>query len=163
MNAIAEIGMRNSAIAYTDRPTVKVIIKNNDDKVLIINSGLLPGGGIDPGEDNSQAINRELKEELGVSVVDTVELGTVIQYRDFLQKRYIVYGYLADLYSWDGQADPQDEGEARLAFQWLSKLDALKLVSDSIAKFDGKVLVEDSEQGRLFNLITTRELLSVMK
>lgn len=86
MNPLATIGQLDSSIQYTDRPTVKVVIKN-DNKVLILNEGLLPGGGIDPGESDQNAITRELQEELGVTVTDVQEIGTVVQYRNLLEKK----------------------------------------------------------------------------
>ena len=55
MNPLATIGQADTSIQYTDRPTVKVVIKN-DNKVLVLNKGLLPGGGIDPGESDQDAI-----------------------------------------------------------------------------------------------------------
>ena len=94
MNTLATIGQIDPSIQYTDRPTVKVVIKN-DNKLLILNKGLLPGGGIDPGESDHDAITRELQEELGVTVKHIQEIGTVVQYRNLLDKKYLINGYTA--------------------------------------------------------------------
>ena len=67
MKSIATIGKIDESIQYIDRPTVKVIIKR-DDRVLLLNNGLLPGGGIDENESDDDAIVRELQEELGATV-----------------------------------------------------------------------------------------------
>ncbi len=117
MNILATIGRMGPSIHYTDRPTVKVVIKN-DDKLLILNKGLLPGGGIDPGESDHDAIIRELQEELGVTVKDIREIGTVVQYRNLLDKKYIINGYSAVLSTTGGLTNPQDEGEAQFTIQW---------------------------------------------
>lgn len=161
MNILATIGQINPSIQYTDRPTVKVVIKN-DDKLLILNKGLLPGGGIDPGESDHDAIIRELKEELGVTVKHTQEIGTVVQYRNLLDKKYRINGYSAELNTIGGLTSPQDEGEARFTIQWLSPKDALAYVSKSIEEAKLKLMDDDTNQGRLYNLMTTYEFLKAL-
>lgn len=158
MNPLATIGQLDSSIQYTDRPTVKVVIKN-DNKALILNEGLLPGGGIDPGESDKNAITRELQEELGVTVTDVQEIGTVVQYRNLLEKKYLINGYAAELETTGGLTDPQDEGEAQFTIQWLTIKDALAFVAESIEEAKLMPMDNDVTQGKLYNLITTFELL----
>lgn len=162
MNVLATIGQIDTSLHYTDRPTVKVVIKN-DDKLLILNKGLLPGGGIDPGESDHDAIIRELQEELGITVKDTREIGTVVQYRNLLDKKYLINGYSAALNTTSGLTNPQDEGEAQFTIQWLSLKDAMAYVSDSIEEAKLKSMDDDSNQGKLYNLMTTYEFLKVLK
>jgi len=161
MNILATIGQIDTPTQYTDRPTVKVVIKN-DDKILILNKGLLPGGGIDPGESDHDAIIRELQEELGVTVKEVQEIGTVVQYRNLLDKKYLINGYSAVLNTTGGMTNPQDEGEAQFAIQWLNLEDAIGYVSESIEKAKLKPLDDDTNQGRLYNLMTTYEFLKVL-
>jgi 8-oxo-dGTP pyrophosphatase MutT (NUDIX family) len=158
MNTVATLGQSDSSIQYTDRPTVKVIIKNND-LLLVLNKGLLPGGGLDGNETDQDAINRELQEELGVTVKDIIEIDTVIQYRNFLRKRYIINGYVATLASTGAVTNPQDVGEAAFTENWLSITDALEFVSKSIAEASLEPMIDDAHQGKLYNLMTTYELL----
>lgn len=162
MHTIATIGTIEESIEYTDRPTVKVIIKKGN-SVLLLNNGLLPGGGVDTGESIDDAINRELDEELGVTVVNTVSLGTVIQYRNFLRKRYVIHGCLATLASTGGSTKPQDSGEAEFVQRWVTIDDALKLVSVSIGSIEKGPMDDDAYQGRLYNLMTTYELLKQVR
>ena len=158
MDIISEIGIKNTSIKYTDRPTVKVIIRN-EDKILILNNGLLPGGGVDSGESETVAIERELLEELGAIVSNVEPIATVIQYRDFLEKRYIVNGFTADLSSMDTATSPQDEGESNFTYEWYDKNAAIELVKRSISSYDSMAIRDDSQQGKLFNLKTTLEFL----
>jgi 8-oxo-dGTP pyrophosphatase MutT (NUDIX family) len=158
MNIIAHIGEIDESIKYVDRPTVKVIIKNGD-VVLLLNNGLLPGGGKDENESDNEAIAREIQEELGATVRDVKEIGSVVQYRNFLSRRYVINGYVAKLASGGGATNPQDEGEAQFTQTWLSVQDALKLVSNSIAIAKTKPMDNDANQGKLYNLIATYELL----
>lgn len=158
MNIVAHIGQIDESIKYTDRPTVKVIIKR-DDAVLLLNNGLLPGGGVDENESDKAAITREIQEELGVIVRDVEEIGSVIQYRNFLNKRYVINGYVAKLASAGGSTNPQDEGEAQFTQTWLTVNDALDFVSHSIAIAKAKPMDDDANQGKLYNLMATYELL----
>jgi len=62
------------------RVIVVPIIRNNEDQVLIckmpqdrgVFPGMwaLPGGGVEPGETMVEALKREVREELGISVTD---------------------------------------------------------------------------------------------
>ena len=108
MHVLKTIGEAKETVRYIDRPTVKIVIKN-DNKILLLNDGLLPGGGVDVNESHYQAVARELTEELGVSVENMREVGAVIQYRDYLEKRYIIQGYVAKLGSVGGTTSTQDE------------------------------------------------------
>jgi 8-oxo-dGTP pyrophosphatase MutT (NUDIX family) len=162
MNLLATIGTIDESIAYTDRPTVKVVITKNDD-ILLLNNGLLPGGGIDAAESDLEAISRELQEELGATVTNIHKIGEVIQYRNLLGKRYIVKGYTAKLESIDGPTNPQDIGESQFAKNWLTLDKALELLSESIEVAKSKPMNNDANQGRLYNLMSSYELLTRLK
>lgn len=158
MKTLATIGQPDPSIQYADRPTVKVIVKKGD-AVLLLNQGLLPGGGVDDGESDDVAIARELQEELGITVKDTHKIGTVIQYRNLLSKKYIVNGYVATLDTTGGVTNPQDDGEAQFVMRWLSIQDAKEFVRHSIEEAKLLPTGDDANQGRLYNLMTTYELL----
>lgn len=158
MKNLATHGTPNLAIKYTARPTVKVII-TKDDMVLLLNDGLLPGGGVDTGETDLNAVTRELQEELGTTVKNIAAIGSVIQYRNFLNKKYIVNGYKAELSTEGQNTSPQDEGEANFTKQWLTPRDALVLLEKSISLAELKPMDNDYNQGRLYNLMTSRTLL----
>lgn len=162
MNTLSIIGQQDLSKEYVDRPTVKVIINNNN-KVLVINSGLLPGGGVDPGESNRDAVVRELHEELGVTVKGMQAIGTVVQYRNLLGKKYIIYGYSATLDTVGDLTNPQDEGETQFASRWLNIKEAIVYVSKSIEEAKLKPMNDDTYQGKLYNLMTTHELLKALK
>lgn len=162
MDVLATIGQRNVSTFYVDRPTVKVVIRNSDNEVLILNNGLLPGGGVDAGESDDEAITRELREELGVTVEGVQEIGTIIQYRNFLGKRYVIHGYEATLETAGGMMDPQDEGEVSFVVQWLTLEDAIAYVTSSIERVAKKSMNDDANQGKLYNLTTTLRLLKFL-
>lgn len=163
MNNPVVIGVHNPSIEYKDRMTAKALILNDENKVLIINDGLLPGGGVEENEDYLGALHRETMEELGVSIDNTKELGTVVQFRDFIKKKYIINAYTAHYLDNSGIASPQDEREASFVYNWYTISDAMRLVDSSISHmYEDAVELDGANQGRLFNLKTTREFLSML-
>jgi len=162
MNTHATLGTKDLSIQYIDRPTVKVLIFNDRAKVLIINNGLLPGGGVEDGEEYLDALHRETMEELGINIADVKEVGVVVQYRDFLKKKYVINGYTARYLNSLGDTLPQDEGESQFTYGWHEIHDAMELLDESISRIENSpVRLDDSYQGKLFNLKTTRLLLSM--
>ncbi len=162
MNTITTIGAVDEFMTYTNRPTVKVVIRK-DDFILILNDGLLPGGGINDGESDLDTIFRELQEELGATVSDIRSIGVVIQYRNLLGKRYIIKGYSANLISIGGATNFQDVGEAQFTKTWLTLDGALELTTKSIDTAKTKPMNDDLNQGRLYNLMSSYELLKCLK
>lgn len=156
MKTLTILGQAKASIQYDDRPTVKVVIFDGDN-VLIMNGGTLPGGGINFAEDNNKAVRRELSEEIGASIGDATELGSVIQFRDFLSKKYIVYGYVADLVQLDRSSASPEEYEIDFTFEWVRRDDVVTYIENAISKHTKAYpeLKNDAEQGRLFNLQTS--------
>lgn len=161
MDILATIGQLDTAVRYTDRPTVKIVVKK-DKKLLILNKGLLPGGGVDPGESDQNAATRELQEELGITVENLQEIGAVVQYRNLLNKRCLIKGFIAELETTGGLTDPQDEGEAQFTAQWLTVDKAIACVLESIGEVKLKPMNNDFNQGKLYNLMTTYEFLKTL-
>ncbi|HEY8992436.1 MAG TPA: NUDIX hydrolase [Candidatus Microsaccharimonas sp.] len=154
------IGTPDSSIRYIDRPTVKALVLNAKNEVLIINNGLLPGGGIEDNEDDATALRREIIEELGMTVSNINSLETIIQYRNFLNKKYVINGYTVRYEGNLVNTSPQDEGEAQFTYAWYSIEDAKKLLNKSISQIEAtKPVLDDTYQGKIFNLRTTRVLL----
>lgn len=68
--------MNDDAIpgAVTERRAVRAVLLTPDHEVLLIRIlppvgaafWVMPGGGIEPGEDHADALRRELREELGL-------------------------------------------------------------------------------------------------
>lgn len=158
MKLLKVIGTHDASIKYVDRPTVKTLVLNSDNKILIINEGLLPGGGVENDESNFTALNRELLEEIGIEVTDQQEIGCVVQYRDFLKRKYLVYGYTSLYKDTVAIPTPQDDREAQFVYDWYSIEDAQRLLEASISKAanDIKMSKGGDTVGKLFNLMTTQ-------
>jgi 8-oxo-dGTP pyrophosphatase MutT (NUDIX family) len=161
MKQLQVIGTQDPFIEYVDRPTVKVIVQNSDNMLLLINDGLLPGGGVEANESNSSAMKRELLEELGIEVFNQQEIGSVIQHRNFIKRKYVVYGYSSVFKDKVSDPAPQNHREAQFTYDWYSLQDARRLLLSSIVKAsdNDKRMNNSDTESKLFNLMTTKVLL----
>jgi len=104
---------------------VRVIIKNNQGKILILKRNSIdfnypnlwdvPGGGVDNGESLYEAAEREAKEECGLEI--NIEEN---YFNDFYhpEKKIHIYGFKADLIS--GEILLSEE---HTEFKWITKDD----------------------------------------
>jgi len=80
---IPEFGTKQDGIDYIDRPGAYAVIKNNERQIAVIetsNGYFLPGGGIDSGESDVDALKREIVEEIGYQSSILVEIGEAVEY-----------------------------------------------------------------------------------
>jgi hypothetical protein len=148
---------------YFDRPTVKAIIVNDNDEVLLFSSGL-PGGGVEDGETNEQALERELMEEIGAKVSITRELGNVIAYRDELKLKYIFTGYECSLVSLGSPITIIDH-EIGKACVWKKRAEVIKEMEQHIVdvKNNKETYEGDRYQRHIFNTEAALIFLKLMK
>lgn len=73
---------------FKERKAARGVLLDKDNQVYLLNVSKhgyhkLPGGGIDEGEEITQAFERELMEEVGCKAEIIAELGTIVEYRDY--------------------------------------------------------------------------------
>jgi 8-oxo-dGTP diphosphatase len=76
-------GLRDTALPQKTRPCAYAVITNPEGLVAAVRESgrlFLPGGGIDPPETPTQAIHRELREELGRRVHLGERIGQALRY-----------------------------------------------------------------------------------
>lgn len=137
---------------YQDRDTVKAVILNDNDEVLLFSGGL-PGGGVEVGETNQLALKRELMEEIGATVTIVHELGNVVTYRDEIKKRYVFTGYECRLIS---LVTPTTTiaNEVGLSTEWQKRTETISRMEAYVLDVQTKgraVYAGDRYQRHLFN------------
>ncbi len=127
---IYEFGIKLDGVDYIDRPGVYAVIENNDKQIAVIetsNGHFLPGGGIDTGETEVDALKREIIEEIGYQVSVLARIGEAVEYikADSDEKYYQIHSrfYKVQLGSKIGEGIEKDH---RLV--WLWQEDAIKLL-----------------------------------
>jgi len=127
---IREFGIRLAGKDYIDRPGVYAVIENDHKQIAVIETGkgyFLPGGGVNSGETEVEALKREILEEIGYQVLALTEMGEAIEYINAFAdgKYYQIYSrfYKAHIGAKIGEGMEKDQ---RLV--WLGQGEALKLL-----------------------------------
>lgn len=86
--------------SFTYRPAVRAVVQDEDGRIALMyikkwDYYMLPGGGIDEGEDNEHALSREILEELGCEVEVKEVLGKIETYFDRWQQKQVDYCFVA--------------------------------------------------------------------
>lgn len=142
---------------YEIRETVKGVVVNENNEVLLL-KGLLLGGGIEQGENHEIALAREIMEEAGAEAVIVKSLGTVVQYRDALRKKYIIYGYLCNYIRTASNPTTTQEDEQGTITEWKTKDQAISDLLTQINEIETKgpsAYEGDTYQSKLYNRKTS--------
>lgn len=91
---------QESPKTYSHRMAARAIMTNDAGEIALLYVGKhkyhkLPGGGIEEGENITQALERELLEETGCSAEVTGEVGEITEYRDAWDMMQTSYCYAA--------------------------------------------------------------------
>jgi 8-oxo-dGTP diphosphatase len=82
-SSLHAFGTRLNGIHYIERSGVYAVIENDHKQIAVIETSagyFLPGGGIDPGETEINALKREIMEEIGHQVSVVTEIGEAVEY-----------------------------------------------------------------------------------
>jgi ADP-ribose pyrophosphatase YjhB (NUDIX family) len=161
----APAGDRDS---YWHRYAARAVVTDDDGAVAIMHAKVngyykLPGGGIDEGEEVLDALHREIREEVGVKIRVTGEIGIVEEHRDFIPMNQTSYAYLATVDGKKGQPDyTEEELAAGFEIVWAQDIDAaIALIDISTDPHDvrGNVFMQRRD---LVILQTAKKLLATV-
>lgn len=128
-----------TSIVWKDRPTGKVILFNEKKEIALVsnkvtNLFLLPGGGIEEGEDIVEGTKRECREETGYEIEITHELGMTEDFRARDSRHCLSYCFAAKALSQGPVALTKDESDIGFFMRWFTMEDAAKLLASQEEK-----------------------------
>jgi 8-oxo-dGTP diphosphatase len=129
--AIPEFGNKIEGINYIERPGAYAVIQNKDKQIAVLQTGtgyFLPGGGLDPGETEVEALKRELMEETGYQISVLSEIGAAVEYiKASDEDKY--YKIRSRFYQAQFDAKVGDGIEEDHRLIWLSSEDAIRCIT----------------------------------
>jgi 8-oxo-dGTP diphosphatase len=127
---IPQFGTQHKGIVYVDRPGVYAVIQNSKRQIAVIRTRrgyFLPGGGMESAESETEALEREIKEEMGYQAFGFLELGQAIEYINAHdgENNYRIHSkfYAVQLGAKVGEGVEKDH-----ELIWLGRADAHKLL-----------------------------------
>lgn len=119
-------------IVWKDRITGKAVIFDKDLHIALIGNKvneffLLPGGGIEEGEEIIDGIKRECKEETGCDVSILGLIGSAEDFRARDSKHCISYGYFAEVVSMGNRNLTESEKDIGAYVKWVPINDAIQI------------------------------------
>jgi nucleoside triphosphatase len=133
-------------------PTVGGLILNKKRELLLVESPkwkggfTIPGGHVEVGETLVEALQRELREEVGLNVEDPelLMIQEAIFSKEFYKKRhFIFFDYVCRAKGVSVKVD----GEEITGYRWVTPREALKLKLDAYTRRSVAAVVERFEGG----------------
>lgn len=134
--------------SYRVREATRAVVVDREGLIALLHVSKasyykLPGGGIDHGENELAALDRECREEIGCAIDVIDEVGRIVEYRKIFSLKQISYCYLAKVKGEKETPSFTDE-EVKDGFKevWLTYEDAKRALSESRATtFEGAAYI----------------------
>lgn len=133
----------------THREAARAVLFDDDNLIPLLfvskyNYHKLPGGGIDKGEKQSEALIRECLEEIGCTIHITGELGKIVEHRTKYDMKQTSYCYYGDIVSKQGPPN-FTEKEIKEGFEvvWMTLDDAITQIEKDVPiNYEGSFIKE---------------------
>jgi len=128
---------------FKERNAVRAVLFDSNRNIPLLfvskyNYHKLPGGGIESGENKSEALIREVREEVGAQINIKEEIGKVVEIRSKFNLKQISYCYYGDVISVGRSHLEQSEIDEGFQLVWLRLDSAIKaLQNDKPANYEG--------------------------
>jgi 8-oxo-dGTP diphosphatase len=125
---------------YTLRIAARAIILDSEGDIAIMSTPKskhyhhkLPGGGLEADENITDALRREIKEEVGCSVEIIEEVGQIIEYKNEYNQKQTSYCFICRLKGKKGKPQfTKEEKATGYKVEWIPIEEALKLFQDNL-------------------------------
>ena len=123
-------------VVYSPRLAVKAIVVDENKKIALTGTKycLLPGGGVDEGEDNIEAIERECLEEIGCNIKVEKEIGFSEEYREKIGRHQKTVFFLAFVVGKKGKPTTKQVDESNLVTNWYDIEEALNILEKQVSE-----------------------------
>lgn len=126
-------------VTWKERPTAKVVLLDEAGQVALIGNKvnsyfLLPGGGLENGEDQIEGAKRECKEETGCDIEILRHLGVTEDFRARDMRHCLSFGYVAKVISHGTSDLTEKETDVGAYVKWFKIADAQKLLAEQSEK-----------------------------
>ena len=132
-----EFGQPVPGRTYRERPSAYGIVFGGEGRVLVVEEDdeyYLPGGGLDPGEDNDTGVRREFVEETGYTIEILGALGTARQYA-IDKKSGQAWMKLCAFYAVRLVGESKGPGIASNRPEWVTVAEAMALLNDDAQRW----------------------------
>ena len=131
---------------YAERKTVRAVILDETGSKVLCFGWNLPGGGVEEGETDEDALKREAMEEVGAKIEIIKPLGEVIAYRDFTKKKYVIHGYLCKQIGGLENRTTTDPREQEVKVSWVTIPQAIINVENEIASLENEYKLQGKNE-----------------
>jgi len=120
--------------SYEFRLAVKVIVFDKEDKIALVGTKyrLLPGGGVEEGESLTDAIYREILEEVGCHIEIEKEFAVTEEFRDKIKRRQETHFFIAAVIGEKGKPLTTQEDEQGIMITWQTLDEAVDLLEKEV-------------------------------